>query len=74
MEHSVCGVGCEPYRQSGRDDWKVFAVERADRRNQSEDETRRGQLIKIYWALAEPTSGFGITSTAAFSVSNHRLP
>ncbi|HEX3415978.1 MAG TPA: hypothetical protein VHT21_06180, partial [Stellaceae bacterium] len=30
--------------------------------------------IKIYWALAEPASGFGITSTAAFSVSNHRLP
>jgi hypothetical protein len=39
MEHPVCGLGCEPLQQSGGDDRKVFAVERADRRNQSGDES-----------------------------------
>jgi hypothetical protein len=29
--------------QSRRDDWKGFAVERVDRRDQSEDETNRGK-------------------------------
>jgi hypothetical protein len=55
---------------------KGFAVERADRRDQSEDESIAEN--KIYWrigpSLTEPSSGFGMTSTAAFSVSNHRLP
>jgi hypothetical protein len=31
-----CGVECVPLWQSGRDDWEVFAVERADRRNRGE--------------------------------------
>jgi hypothetical protein len=43
----VCGVGCAPLRQSGGDDRKAFAVERADRRDQSEDETCRGALRPI---------------------------
>ena len=44
IAHPVCGVGCAPLRQSGGDDREVFAVERADRGNQSEDETCRGEL------------------------------
>ena len=47
IAHPVCGVGCVPLRQSGGDDRKVFTVERADRRNQSEDETRLGELRSI---------------------------
>ena len=39
----VCGIGCAALRQSRRDDWKAFAVERADRREQSEDETHCGE-------------------------------
>jgi hypothetical protein len=76
IAHPVCGVGCGPLRQSGGDDRKVFAVERGDRRNQSEDETRRGELRSMGELLLtyRPESGFGMTSTAAFSVSNHRLP
>jgi hypothetical protein len=54
----------------------VFAVERADP-PQPESRNAPGR-IKIYWgigsSLTEPASGFGMTSTAAFSVSNHRLP
>ena len=72
----VWGIWCAPLQQSGRDDGKAFAVEHADRRDQSEDETYWEN--KIYWpigsSLTEPWSGFGMTSTAAFSVSNHRLP
>ena len=72
----VCGIGGAPSRQSERDDGKAFAVEHADRRDQGEDETYWEN--KIYWpigfSLTEPSSGFGMTSTAAFSVSNHRLP
>ena len=40
--------------------------------------TKRTAENKIYWrfgpSLTESSSGFGMTSTAAFSVSNHRLP
>jgi hypothetical protein len=36
-QHPVCGIGCVPLRQ-GADDREVFAVEGADRRDQSEDE------------------------------------
>jgi len=43
----VCGVGCAPLRQSEGDDRKGFTVERADRRNQSDDEMRRGELRSI---------------------------
>jgi hypothetical protein len=39
----VCGIGCAPLRQSRRNDRKAFAVERADRRDQSEDETYCGE-------------------------------
>jgi hypothetical protein len=39
----VCGIGCAPLRQSGRDDRRGFAVERADRRDQNEDETYYGE-------------------------------
>jgi len=35
IAHPLCGVGCAPLRQSAGDDRKVFAIERADRRNHS---------------------------------------
>jgi hypothetical protein len=77
IAHPGCGIGCAPLRQSGGDDRKAAAVERADRRDQSEDKNAP-QIITIYWgigsSLTVPASGFGMTSTAAFSVSNHRLP
>jgi hypothetical protein len=47
IAHPVCGIGCVALRQSGGDDRKAFAVERADRRDQSEDETRSGELRSI---------------------------
>jgi hypothetical protein len=76
IAHPVCDLGCAPLGQSRGADRKVLAAERADRRNQREDETRRGELRAIGdWLLTYRTSSkFGITSTAAFSVSNHRLP
>jgi hypothetical protein len=39
----VCGIGCAPLRQAGRDDRRGFAVERADRRDQNEGETYCGE-------------------------------
>jgi hypothetical protein len=58
---------------------ETTAVERADRRYQSKNEKpKRAGRIKNYWGIGssftEAASGFGMTSTAAFSVSNHRLP
>jgi hypothetical protein len=47
IAHPVCGIGCAPLQQSGGDGGKVFAVERADRRNQTADQTRRGELRSI---------------------------
>jgi hypothetical protein len=47
IAHPVCGIGCAALRQSGGDDRKAFPVERADRRDQSEDQTRRGELRSI---------------------------
>jgi hypothetical protein len=42
----VCGIPCAPLQQSGRDDGKGFAVERADRRDQRK--TKRTAENKIY--------------------------
>ena len=70
------GIPYAPLRQSGRDDRKgsrpnaPMAATRV--------KTKRTAENKIYWrigpSLTEPSSGFGMTSTADFSVSNHRLP